>query len=196
VVKINVFTYIAYLSYSLFILISIFLISYIKKIVNQRRLERFLTYNSPILSLLFLVNGSYNQALRTILKEKKLFGTISALLTQTLTNLILKSNENSERGPFYLINQKILEIIEEPNEIINRTEDIYSYFIAEVEAMNQNLIFLDEKISIILFVNYFVPFIILFIFLLGLIEFEFFIIIFNIFMIFSIFFTAKVMKIE
>jgi len=177
--------------YLVTVIFTVNLMRYMRKSILYYKLKKFLRVNSALLSLIYKTNGSFYQTLKTISENKELLGPLSAMLTRYGIKYIL--SEIEENGDYdESILDQLQDILVDPDKFVKKIEDNLKLLNVELELSNQYLTTLDEKISILLFTDYFVPFIILFISILNSNFLKIFIILLPLFSIFSIFFTYKV----
>ncbi len=155
------------------ILISIYffmLLMFVKhfyKIYFQDRLETKLykeLYSlSPMIAAVYMSTRSIKSALKIIKESLYLNRLIQERYEYLLNNLLKYILIPINNRKLKLTEELILEIIGNPTEYINQTtiESIYNALIDDIENYKFTLEEKDERLSFLLFTNFFLPFIVI-----------------------------------
>lgn len=119
----------------------------------------------PLLSMLYYTQGSIGSLLKSIHDNKHAFRGTANVFTKHVIELLFDDRRitaNAKKVDFPTNFGYLNKILQEPESILSRIDDYISGLKFEAEIFEQKILSVDEKISLVLFLDFFVPFILIF----------------------------------
>jgi len=162
--KINIFELLIFIS--LIFLLVVFgsnLIFSMKEEFFRNKITNELKVFAPLLSLIYYIQGSISSTIKTIQDNRYIFKDIGNQLTKSTISYLFYSRGNDAKNSLNDYLQTYLNsIFQETEKVLNNVKEVIDGLEFEVELFEQRVLSIDDKISLILFLDFFIPFIIVF----------------------------------
>ncbi|MGQ4892349.1 MAG: hypothetical protein ACP6IP_07675 [Candidatus Njordarchaeia archaeon] len=156
-----------FLAFIFYLLATVLLVNVILNYMMSREIVRKVNmeirYYEPLLASIYLSQRSLSAFVRFIINEDSIFAYLSKYLRRVIKKHPMFVGIDNEEVLGNWVVTKLVDITVRPHEILKGMD---SYYMSLVEAAEHDKIMmekLDEKISLVIFANFFIPFAIMFV---------------------------------